>query len=99
MLNREAVIKILKKNKNMFHDKYGVNAMYLYGSFSTNRASSKSDVDLLVEIPRKYKKYKNYLELKKFLQESFKRDVDLVYMDSLNPVIREEIKGETIKIE
>jgi predicted nucleotidyltransferase len=99
MLNKEAVIKVLKKNKDMFQDKYGVTAMYLYGSFSKNKASDTSDVDLLVETPRRYKKYKNYLEMKYFLQKIFNREVDLVYLDSLNPVIKEEIKGETIKIE
>jgi predicted nucleotidyltransferase len=65
-LNRESVIDVLKKNKDMFQDKYGVTAMYLYGSFSKNDASDSSDVDLLVEVPRKYKKYKNYLEMKRF---------------------------------
>ena len=99
MLNREAVIKVLKKNRDMFKNKYGVTAMYLYGSFSKDRASETSDVDVLIEAPRQYKKYKNYLEMKYLLQRSFKREVDLVYVDSLNPVIKEEIEEETIKIE
>ncbi len=97
--NKDAVIKILKKNKDLFYNKYGVTALYLYGSFSKGKVSGKSDVDLLVDMPRKHKKYKNYREMKNFLQKIFNREVDLVYMDSLNPVIKEEIKGEKIKIE
>lgn len=99
MLNREAVINILKKSKDMLQSRYGVTALYLYGSFSRDKASDTSDVDVLIEAPRKHKKYKNYLDMKYLLQKSFNREVDLVYWDSLNPVIKEEIKGETIKIE
>jgi len=99
MLNREQVIKVLKSNKDMFQDKYGVTDLYLYGSFSKDNASEHSDVDLLVKVPRKFKKYKNYREMKYFLQEIFNREVDLVYWDSLNPVVKEEIKEETIAIE
>ncbi len=83
----------------MFRDKYGVTALYLYGSFSRDRASDTSDVDVLVEAPRQYKKYKNYREMKHYLQQALNREVDLVYRDSLNPLIAEEIKEETIKIE
>lgn len=99
MLNREQVIKVLKSNKAMFKNKYGVTALYLYGSFSKDKATDSSDVDLLVEVPRKYKKYKNYREMKYLLQGIFNREVDLVYWDSLNPVVKEEIKEETIAIE
>jgi uncharacterized protein len=99
MLNRESVIDTLKRNKKMFQSRYGVTALYLYGSFSRNTASVTSDVDVLLEAPREYKKYKSYLEMKNFLQKELDREVDLVYMDSLNPVIKEEIKGETIRIE
>jgi predicted nucleotidyltransferase len=73
--------------------------MYLYGSFSKDKASSHSDIDLLVKAQREYKKYKNYLEMKRFLQQIFNREVDLVYYDSLNPVIKEDIKEELIEIE
>jgi predicted nucleotidyltransferase len=99
MLNKEAVIKILKKNRAMLRDKYGITGLYLYGSFSRDKASDTSDVDVLVTAPRQHKKYKNYREMKHYLQQAFNREVDLVYRDSLNPVIAEEIKKETIKIE
>jgi predicted nucleotidyltransferase len=99
MLNKEAVIDTLRRNRGIFREKYGILELYLYGSFARNNASNESDVDVLLDAPRKYKKYKNYLEMKYFLQKEFNREVDLVYMDSLNPLIKEEIKEETIKIE
>ena len=99
MLTRQAVIQILKKNKELLQDKYGVTALYLYGSFSRDRASDSSDVDIMVDVPRRFKKFKNYREMKYYLEQSLNREVDLVYMDSMNPVIKEEIKEETIKIE
>jgi len=37
--------------------------------------------------------------MKYHLQKELNREVDLVYYDSLNPLIREEIKEETIEIE
>lgn len=99
MLNKEMVIKVLRKNKEVFESQYGVTALYLYGSFSRGKASDTSDVDVLIETPRRFKKFRNYLEMKRLLQKSFNREVDLVYWDSLNPVIKEEIKEETIRIE
>ena len=82
----------------MFREKYGITALYLYGSFSKDAATDSSDIDLMIDVPRKYKKYKNYREMKYFLQEIFKREVDLVYRDSLNPDIKEEIEEETLEI-
>lgn len=99
MLNKEAVIDTLQRNKRIFREKYGIQNLYLYGSFARNNASNESDVDVLIDAPRKYKKYKNYLEMKYLLQKELNREVDLVYIDSLNPVIKEEIKEESIKIE
>ncbi len=99
MLNRNGVIDTLRKSKSIFCEKYGITGLYLYGSFSRDTASALSDVDVLIEAPRKFKKYKNFLEMKYHLQKELNREVDLVYYDSLNPLIREEIKEETIEIE
>lgn len=99
MLNREDVISTLGRNKEFLRKKFGVVALYLYGSFATGGATESSDVDILVDIPREFKKFKNYLDLKRFLKSNLDREVDVVYMDSINPVIEEEIQNEKIKIE
>lgn len=99
MLNSEDIIGTLSRNKEFLQKKFGVMAIYLYGSFATGGAMESHDVDILVDIPRKFKKFKNYLDLKRFLKSNLYREVDVVYMDSINPEIEEEIQNEKIKIE
>ena len=87
----------LKNNKNKI-DSFGVKRLGVFGSFIRGEQRDVSDVDILVEFEKKKKNYKNYLALSDYLEEVFKRNVDLVTSESLSPYIGPYIKKEVIYV-
>ncbi len=71
--------------------KFGVCRIGLFGSWVRGEEKPESDIDVLVEFV--HPNFDQYMELKFFLEELFKRDVDLVLADSL----KEQIKPEIIR--
>ncbi|PWS29114.1 nucleotidyltransferase [Pedobacter yonginense] len=66
---------------------FGVLEIGLFGSFLTNNANLDSDIDLLVDIKKDRKTFKNFMSLNYFLENLFGRKVDLVTKQSLSPFI------------
>ena|ERR1035437_5014528 len=66
---------------------YGVNKIGLFGSYLRNEATENSDIDLLVDIQKDKKTFKNFLALNYYLEDLFGRKVELVTTQSLSPHI------------
>lgn len=98
-LTRADLIKFLRNHKDFFREKYGFKQIYIFGSYAKNKQHPKSDIDLLVDAIKEKKTYDNYFDAQSFLQKQLHTKVDLVYSDSINPVIALSIKEERIKIE
>jgi predicted nucleotidyltransferase len=47
-MNKETIIAELKKLKPVLAEKYSVQDIALFGSYSRNEATSKSDIDILI---------------------------------------------------
>jgi uncharacterized protein len=98
ILTVNEAIKILKNNQEIWK-KNGITKMFLFGSIVSGKIKNSSDIDILVDIQKSYKTYSNLLAIKKSLREKLDRKIDLVFLDSVNPVIYEAIKKEMIKVE
>lgn len=86
LITKTDIIKELQANeKNLLA--YGVKEIGLFGSFLTNNANTQSDIDLLVDIKKENKTFKNFMSLNYFLENLFNRKVDLVTKQSLSPFI------------
>ncbi len=96
-LDKDILLMTLKNNKNKI-DSFGVKRLGVFGSFIRGEQRDVSDVDILVEFEKKKKNYKNYLALSDYLEEVFKRKVDLVTSESLSPYIGPYIKKEVIYV-
>jgi uncharacterized protein len=48
-MNHQPILRALQKNKSYFFEKYPLKSMALFGSYARNEATSKSDIDILVE--------------------------------------------------
>ena len=86
---REAIIPILLKNDV---DKAGI-----FGSFARNEANVDSDIDILVH----FKGCKGLFDLAKLemeLEKEGKRKVEVITYDPINPLIKERILKEEVKI-
>ncbi|RZK57142.1 MAG: nucleotidyltransferase [Pedobacter sp.] len=86
LITKTEIIKQLKSNEKHLLD-YGVKEIGLFGSFLTDNANSSSDIDLLVDIKKESKTFKNFMSLNYFLEKLFGRKVDLVTKQSLSPFI------------
>ena len=84
------IIELINKNQNNIQ-KYGVKRIGLFGSFLTNKQKSDSDIDILVEFKKGEKTFDNYMDLKFYLENLFKHDVDLVIKDALKVKLRSNI--------
>jgi len=89
-LNEDMILKIIGNNMDTIK-KYGVANIGLFGSYSRNTACNNSDIDVLVDFEKDKKTYDNYMDLKFFLEDLFKRKVDLVIFESIKPALKKYI--------
>ncbi len=85
----EQILASLTRNADSLRQ-YHVNKIGLFGSFLTHKATSRSDIDLLVAFEQV--SFDSYMELKFYLEELFGRKVDLVIEDDLKPALRYILK-------
>lgn len=99
MPDKKKIIETIKANKKELEEKYGFITIYLFGSFATDSANETSDIDIAVEANNSYKTWDNFLNAKDDLKSKLGQDIDLVYIDSMNPIIKDEASKDFIKIE
>ncbi|HLR33226.1 MAG TPA: nucleotidyltransferase family protein [Fodinibius sp.] len=85
-LDKETILQTLASHQKELSD-FGVEQIGLFGSFSRNEATEDSDIDLLVDIKKDKKTFKNFMGLAYFLEDLFGRRVELVTRQSLSPYI------------
>ncbi len=96
-MNRDTVIRALRKEDATLRDQFGVKSLLLFGSVSRDEATSASDVDLLVEFSRPTG-YFGLFALQDYLVNLLGCPVDLGTPASLKPRIREKVMGELIRV-
>ena len=94
---KEDEIDEIKKTLIEVLRKYGVKKAGLFGSLVRGEATEESDIDLLIEFEGK-KSLLDLAELKLELQESLRRDVDVLTYKSLHPLLKEKILSEQEEI-
>ena len=82
--------KKLKDLKPILEKNYKVKSIGLFGSFARNEANENSDVDILVQFSEDIGW--EFIDLKRFLEESLERDVDLVTVSFKIRIKRRDIK-------
>jgi len=87
---KKKVLPILKK-----HD---VKRASIFGSFARGKATSRSDVDLLIEYKKKNKSLFDLVNLKLELEAVLKRAVDLLTYNSIYWKLRDRILAEQVVI-
>ncbi|KPK99695.1 MAG: hypothetical protein AMJ91_06775 [candidate division Zixibacteria bacterium SM23_73_3] len=92
MLTYEKLIKKIEANLEEIK-RYGVDRIGLFGSYTRNEQKAESDIDVLVEFEKGKKTFDNYMDLKFFLEDLFKRKVDLVVVEAIKPDLKPYIMG------
>ncbi|HDP99970.1 MAG TPA: nucleotidyltransferase [bacterium] len=97
MTNLEDLRKILQAHREELNRKYGVTEIGIFGSFVKNQQNDTSDVDILVEF-NKAIDLLTFVNLKNYLSDLLKANVDLVMKKALKPKIGQRILQEVVDI-
>lgn len=73
--------------------KYGVSRASLFGSYARGEATDKSDVDILINLPKGMSLF-GFADLKMELEHKLKKDVDLVTYRNIHPLLKDTILKE-----
>ena len=92
MNTKDDILAKLKELKPILHQNYSVKEIGLFGSFSQGDFSEESDIDILVELekPIGWK----YFSLELYLEQVFKRKIDLVTKNALKDQIKDNILNQ-----
>ena len=92
MISKNDILNKLSDLKPMLYKDYSVTQIGLFGSFSDDSNTDESDIDLLVEFekPIGWK----YFSLEIYLENIFKRKIDLVTKNALKKQIKDNILNQ-----
>lgn len=82
-MKKEEILYSLIQNRD-FIESRGATKIGLFGSYSKNIQSNKSDIDLLVKFDSSKKSFDNYIELAFFLEDIFGKKVELITTESID---------------
>lgn len=95
MNSQQSILSIRKKASPIFK-KYGVRKAAIFGSYARGEAKAKSDVDVLIDI--KPITFVKFFGLKEDLEKKIGKEVDLVTLRALHPLIHDQVMKEKIAI-
>ena len=97
MLSSNDIIQSLKENKSYLKKHFYCAEIGLFGSFARNEQTDQSDIDILVVFePETPDLYEVEQELKEYLKECFKREVDICSKKWIKPVFKPLVLKEAI---
>lgn len=85
-ITKQTILQTLEAHQDELKA-FGVQEIGLFGSYARNEATSNSDIDLLVDIEKKKKTFRNFMSLVYYLEDLLQSKVELVTRESLSPHI------------
>jgi len=99
MKTLEVLKSRLEELKPALKEKFGVETIGIFGSYTRGEQTKRSDVDVLVEFSEDAKiGFFKFLDLEEFLSRKLDVKVDLVTKDALKPYIGERILQEVVMV-
>lgn len=96
-MDKSLVLSLLRTQIEVTRQRFGAKHISVFGSAARDELNAASDIDVLVEFDD-LPTFDNYMGLKFFLQDLFKRRVDLVTQDSIKPRMRQIIERDLIRV-
>lgn len=96
-LNKKKDIERLEKKIIPILKRHDIVKAGIFGSFARGEATRKSDIDILI----RFKGRKSLLDLARVeieLEKKIRRKADVLTYDSINPLLKERILKEEVRI-
>ena len=95
VINKEDILKKLKKLKEGIKKNYRVKSIGIFGSYVNNKQKDTSDIDFLVEFEDDADLF-HFIGLSRYLEELFNTKVDVVSKPSLKKELKQQILQEVM---
>ena len=93
-LSKDEIIDFLRKNKDHIEKEFGITKIALFGSYARGEQKETSDIDLLIEMPsHEFRKRMGFMH---FVEDTFKKKVDVGYFDAVRLAIKDDIEEDLI---
>ncbi len=93
------ILTYLSDQKSDFSEKYYINTFGLFGSFARNEQTESSDIDIVYILEKdKQITYFMLFELEKRLEKHFKRKIELINYQYMNPIIKYKSEKDIIYV-
>jgi predicted nucleotidyltransferase len=98
MLSQNIITNYLKQHKLNFSNKYSISDIGLFGSFATNNNTANSDIDIVYKTSNKGLTLAQISQLEDELYIEFGKDIDLVNLEDMNPLIKRKAIKDIIYV-
>ncbi len=95
-MNRDIILEYLRRHKNEFVQRYGIEKIALFGSFAWGEAREDSDIDIFVKMnPDLFK----MVELKEQIEQDLQKKVDIIREHKhIKPLLLKMIQKDLIYV-
>lgn len=98
MTTKENILAKLTAQKTQLF-KLGISKVGLFGSYSRNEQSAKSDIDLLIDFEPEKENFDNYMAVYDLFEELFKNEkIEIVTKNGLSPYMGPHILSEVVYV-
>ena len=99
MKTLKEITATLETLKPLLSERFGVETIGVFGSYTRGEQTKKSDIDILVTFGEDaHPGFFKFLELEEFLTKKFGTKVDLVSKEALKPYIGKHILEEVVMV-
>lgn len=98
MTTKDYIISSIKTNRQKF-TQLGIRNVGLFGSYSRDEQSAKSDIDILIDFNPEMENFDNYMAVCDIFELLFKNEkVEIVTINGLSPYIGPRILNEVMYV-
>lgn len=98
MKTKDEVLRILKEELPRLNERYGINKIGIFGSYSREEQNTESDIDLLVQFEKPIGIFK-FISIEDYLTEELGAKVELVTEDAIKPIIKSKVLKDVIYVQ
>jgi uncharacterized protein len=98
MTTKDFIISTIKTNRQALK-RLGIQKVGLFGSYSRDEQSVKSDIDILIDFIPEMENFDNYMAVCDIIEDLFENEnVEIVTENGLRPYIGPKILNEVVSV-